>query len=47
MGSIPEGFVSAVRSPQPFSARPVGLEPTTPRSEVWCSVQLSYGREYA
>jgi hypothetical protein len=24
--------------------RPVGLEPTTPRSEVWCSVQLSYGR---
>ena len=25
-------------------ARPVGVEPTTPRSEVWCSIQLSYGR---
>ena len=25
-------------------ARPRGLEPLTPRSEVWCSIQLSYGR---
>src|SRR5947199_388689 len=24
--------------------RPTGLEPVTPRSEVWCSIQLSYGR---
>ena len=22
---------------------PIGLEPITPRSEVWCSIQLSYG----
>ncbi len=27
-------------------ARPVGVEPTTPRSEVWCSIQLSYGRKW-
>ena len=26
-------------------ARPEGFEPPTPRSVVWCSVQLSYGRE--
>ena len=26
------------------SIRPTGLEPVTPRSEVWCSIQLSYGR---
>jgi hypothetical protein len=25
-------------------ARPEGFEPPTPRSVVWCSVQLSYGR---
>ncbi len=25
-------------------ARPVGLEPTTPRFEAWCSIQLNYGR---
>jgi hypothetical protein len=25
-------------------ARPAGFEPTTPRSVVWCSIQLSYGR---
>ena len=24
-------------------ARPEGFEPPTPRSEVWCSIQLSYG----
>jgi hypothetical protein len=27
-------------------ARPEGFEPPTPRSVVWCSVQLSYGRRY-
>ena len=27
-----------------FLARPEGFEPPTPRSVVWCSVQLSYGR---
>ncbi len=27
-------------------ARPEGFEPPTPRSVVWCSVQLSYGRGY-
>ena len=27
-----------------FMARPEGFEPPTPRSVVWCSVQLSYGR---
>src|ERR1051325_2165709 len=26
-------------------ARPEGFEPPTPRSVVWCSVQLSYGRD--
>ena len=26
--------------------RPTGLEPVTPRSEVWCSIQLSYGRAW-
>ncbi len=26
-------------------ARPEGFEPTTPRFVVWCSIQLSYGRE--
>jgi hypothetical protein len=31
-------FITAAR------ARPEGLEPTTPRSVVWCSIQLSYGR---
>jgi hypothetical protein len=25
-------------------ARPRGVEPLTPRSVVWCSIQLSYGR---
>jgi hypothetical protein len=25
-------------------ARPEGVEPPTPRFEVWCSIQLSYGR---
>src|SRR5262249_47279236 len=25
-------------------ARPRGFEPLTPRSVVWCSIQLSYGR---
>ena len=25
-------------------ARPKGFEPLTPRFEVWCSIQLSYGR---
>ncbi len=25
-------------------ARPKGVEPLTPRSEVWCSIQLSYER---
>jgi hypothetical protein len=25
-------------------ARPEGFEPPTPRSVVWCSIQLSYGR---
>lgn len=24
-------------------AHPAGVEPTTPRFEVWCSIQLSYG----
>jgi hypothetical protein len=27
-----------------YVARPEGFEPPTPRSVVWCSVQLSYGR---
>ena len=27
-----------------YMARPEGFEPPTPRSVVWCSVQLSYGR---
>ena len=25
-------------------ARPAGVEPATPTSVVWCSIQLSYGR---
>ena len=25
-------------------ARPAGLEPTTPRLGIWCSIRLSYGR---
>ena len=28
----------------PRMARPRGFEPLTPRSVVWCSIQLSYGR---
>src|SRR5690242_14874552 len=28
-------------------ARPRGFEPLTPRSVVWCSIQLSYGRPQA
>jgi hypothetical protein len=28
-------------------ARPRGVEPLTPRSVVWCSIQLSYGRSPA
>ena len=27
-----------------FLVRPDGVEPPTPRSVVWCSIQLSYGR---
>src|SRR5437868_9535381 len=31
----------------PRLARPRGFEPLTPRSVVWCSIQLSYGRPQA
>jgi hypothetical protein len=27
-----------------YLVRPEGFEPPTPRFEVWCSIQLSYGR---
>src|SRR5205085_2308328 len=32
------------RKPAERLARPRGVEPLTPRSVVWCSIQLSYGR---
>ena len=34
---------NSLRSRSDRLARPVGLEPTTPRFEAWCSIQLSYG----
>ena len=35
----PDGLMSGGKL-----ARPKGFEPLTPRSEVWCSIRLSYGR---
>src|SRR5207248_8299845 len=37
------GVVTAVKLLEKM-ARPRGVEPLTPRSVVWCSIQLSYGR---
>ena len=36
--------VETIRQNTEAVARPEGFEPPTPRSVVWCSVQLSYGR---
>src|SRR5215472_2429918 len=35
---------AALHESLPIVARPRGVEPLTPRSVVWCSIQLSYGR---
>ena len=37
-------FFKLRRTRSIYMARPEGFEPPTPRSVVWCSVQLSYGR---
>lgn len=46
---LPTNWFEANRSIQtelttPCLARPVGFEPTTPRLEASCSIQMSYGR---
>ncbi len=41
------GGASTGKTFQMFMARPRGFEPLTPRSVVWCSIQLSYGRREA
>ena len=45
-GSSPGGctFLSVVCVNEQ-NASAAGLEPATPRSEVWCSIQLSYERK--
>src|SRR5215470_14598857 len=44
MGTIGNRIRFGGRKSSKLLARPEGFEPPTPRSVVWCSVQLSYGR---
>ena len=39
-----KGLLLEASKPLKRLARPRGVEPLTPRSVVWCSIQLSYGR---
>ena len=43
MAVRPRRGISGVRKEM---ARPAGLEPTTPRLGIWCSIRLSYGRAW-
>ncbi len=39
----PEGFRDCIRLTKKHFVHPEGFEPSTPRAEIWYSIQLNYG----